>query len=196
MGALFYLQNVTVLHQATTRWRRGKGQESLLRATAKGQKQLNFWPNPQPASWIHRGRLLAFAAGRARLPALGGGCLIVGLGPRALRTLGDRGPTLFPPAGGGRGQAHESLYQHDREEALQHLALREQPRQLQVKAGLSPRELSTCTRHPPPRPRRLPRLQSELRPPGTFQKPLVGGKCLGGPFALSIPAIGYSAVPP
>lgn len=69
-----------------------------------------------------------------RLPALGGGCLIVGLGPLALRTLGDRGPTA-PSAGGGRGQAHESLHQHDCEEALQHLPLREQPGQLQVKAA-------------------------------------------------------------
>lgn len=31
------------------------------------------------------------------MPALGGGCLILGLGPLALRPLGDRGPTLLPP---------------------------------------------------------------------------------------------------
>ena len=30
------------------------------------------------------------------MPALGRGCLIVSLGPLALRTLGDRGPTLLP----------------------------------------------------------------------------------------------------
>lgn len=41
----------------------------------------------------------------------------------------------FPWAGGGRGQAHESLHQHDCEEALQHVPLCEQPGQLEVKAG-------------------------------------------------------------
>lgn len=39
---------------------------------------------------------------------------------------------LLSPAGGGRGQAHESLHQHDCEEALQHHAVSEQPGQLQV----------------------------------------------------------------
>lgn len=54
----------------------------------------------------------------------------------------DRMLTLLPRAGGGRGQAHESLYQHDREETLQHVALREQPGQLQVKAASA--AVSSC----------------------------------------------------
>lgn len=41
-------------------------------------------------------------------------------------------------AGGGRGQAHESLHQHDREEALQHHTLHEQPGQLQVRVAVNP----------------------------------------------------------
>lgn len=45
---------------------------------------------------------------------------------------------LLFPAGGGCGQAHESLHQHDREEALQHHPLREQPGQLQVKKASKP----------------------------------------------------------
>lgn len=48
---------------------------------------------------------------------------------------GDHTWVLLSPAGGGRGQAHESVHQHDREEALQHHALREQPGQLQVKTS-------------------------------------------------------------
>lgn len=39
------------------------------------------------------------------------------------------------PAGGGCGQAHEGLHQHDCEEALQHLTLCQQPGQLQVKGA-------------------------------------------------------------
>lgn len=46
-------------------------------------------------------------------------------------------------AGGGCGQAHESLHQHDREEALQHDTLCQQPGQLQVKAGRSPPVFAT-----------------------------------------------------
>lgn len=62
--------------------------------------------------------------------------MVVGLGPLARQRLVTlcRSASL---AGGGRGQAHESLHQHDREEALQHLALRQQPGQLQVNPGRS-----------------------------------------------------------
>ena len=72
---------------------RGEATSPFSPPGAKGQKQLNFWLNP----WIHTGRLLAFAGGTdPHLPALGGGYLIVSLGTLAMRTLGDRGPTLLP----------------------------------------------------------------------------------------------------
>lgn len=46
---------------------------------------------------------------------------------------GDHTWGLLSSAGGGRGQAHEGVHQHDCEEALQHHTLCEQPGQLQVK---------------------------------------------------------------
>ena len=57
-------------------------------------------------------------------------------------------PFCFPWAGGRCGQAHESLHQHDREETLQRVTLREQPGQLQVKAGGSRRVFSVRMGHP------------------------------------------------
>lgn len=138
-GLLFYLQNVTVLHQATTRWCRGEGHEvPSPHHKQKGKKQLNFWPNPRPAQWIHTGRLLAFAGGTDPLLARAGAedVLIVSLGLLALRTLGDRGPTLLPwqvVDVAKLMKAYISMIVKKRYST----SLREQPGQLQVKGAES-----------------------------------------------------------
>lgn len=88
-------------------------------------------------------------------------------------------PLCSPRAGGGRGQAHESLHQHDREETLQHIALREQPGQLQVKVGGSRRVFSIRTCCPLAS---VACAQSQGRAAPPFWKPLGGGRCLRGSF--------------
>lgn len=95
----------------------------------------------------------------------------------------------FCLAGGGRGQAHESLHQHDCEEALQRLALREQPGQLQVKARAGRRVSGICTRHPLASAGSCWGAQS--RAVQAFWKPLVEGGVSEGPFAPSASVIMY-----
>lgn len=70
---------------------------------------------------------------------------------------------LLSPAGGGCGQAHESLHQHDREEALQYNTLREQPGQLQVKTS-KPMSFSDLN-VPRPAPGPDPALETQLPRP-------------------------------
>lgn len=161
------------------------------------EKRINFGPHTQPALWspwiLTAGPWLLLegwpppALAGQRLP-----CLVIIPGPLTPWRL----MTLYQfcsPAGGGRSQADESLHQHDREEALQHLALREQSGQLQVKAAGSPRECGICTHHPlQPQPAPVPGARS--RAARAFWKTLIGGGCLGGPYAPSTPAIAYPAV--
>lgn len=110
-----------------------------------GKAEIPPLPDEEGESSSTSGFLQSGSCGSAR-KATGGCPGNVWLLGRALRlgeTL-DHVLVLLPPwAGSGCGQAHESLHQHDCEEALQHDTLRQQPGQLQVKAGQSPPVFAT-----------------------------------------------------
>lgn len=90
----------------------GKATSPFSPTTSKRAKQLNFWPDPRPAQWIHTAGCWLLQAGRTLgLPLGRGGCLIVGAWASwPCRHLGDRGPNSAPLAGGGRGPSLRKAY--------------------------------------------------------------------------------------